>query len=102
MRFSLIKKALKAYNDATPEQREAARLMAIKDGALHVDNEGAMLEPRYLIFLVIGIYLIAALLPAAISTLNTTNTTGWTDTQIAIYGVFSVIILAVVITKVSE
>lgn len=70
--------------------------------ALLKKNDDAMLEPRYMIFLVIGIYMLAALLPSAITTLNAANTTGWTTTQIAIYGVFSVIILAVVIAKVSE
>ena len=65
-------------------------------------NDYAMLEPKYLIFLIIGIYMLAALLPSAISTLNAANTTGWTTTQVAIYGVFSVIILAVVIAKLAE
>ena len=60
------------------------------------------MEAKWVVGLIIFIYLIAALLPAAISSLNTANTTGWTTTQIAIYGVLSIIILATVIIKVSE
>lgn len=71
-------------------------------GFLKKVNDAAVMEAKYIIFLVIGIYLIAALLPTAISTLNATNTTGWTASQIAIFGVFSVIILAVVIAKIAE
>lgn len=97
----VISAVLTAYNNATPEQREAAQAEAVKNGHLHM-NEDGILEPRFLIFLIIGIYLLAALLPSAISTLNGANTTGWTATQIAIYGVFSVIVLAVVIIKISE
>ena len=75
-----------------------------KTQLLSVDswNEQATIEAKYLIGLVIGIYLLAALLPGAIGALNDTNTTGWTPTQIAIWGVLSFIILAVVIMKLAE
>lgn len=65
-------------------------------------QEVAAVEARYVVGLVIGIYLLAALIPSAITALNDTNTTGWTATQLAIWGVLSVIILAVVIMKISE
>jgi len=61
-----------------------------------------MLEAKYIITLVIGIYLFSALLPAAITSLNAANTTGWTSTQVAIYAVVGIVILTVVIVKISE
>ena len=66
------------------------------------ENEKAMLDARAIVVLVIGVYLASALLPSAISGLNTANTSGWTATQIAIWSVVSVVILAVVIMKVAE
>ena len=67
-----------------------------------IENEQALLEAKYIVGLVIGIYLFSALLPSAISALNEANTSGWTATQIAIYGVISIVILAVIIMKISE
>ena len=61
-----------------------------------------MLEAKYIITLVIGIYLFSALLPSAITSLNAANTTGWTATQVAIYAVIGVVILAAVIIKITE
>jgi hypothetical protein len=61
-----------------------------------------MLEAKYIITLVIGIYLFSALLPSAIISLNAANTTGWTATQVAIYAVIGIVILAVVIIKITE
>lgn len=66
------------------------------------ENEMAMLEARSIVILVIAIYLLAALLPSAISALNASNTTGWTATQIAIWSVLSIVILAVIIIKLTE
>lgn len=66
------------------------------------ENEQAMLEAKYIITLVIGIYLFSALLPSAITALNGANTTGWTPTQMAIYAVIGVVVLAVVIIKITE
>lgn len=67
-----------------------------------VETEEALLEAKYIVGLVIGIYLFSALLPSAISALNEANTSGWTATQVAIYGVISIVILAVIIMKISE
>lgn len=61
-----------------------------------------MLEAKYIITLVIGIYLFSALLPSAITALNGANTTGWTSVQTAIYAVIGVVVLAVVIIKITE
>lgn len=61
-----------------------------------------MESPRWVVGLIIFIYLLASLLPAAISSLNDANTTGWTTTQIAIWSVVSIVILAAIIIKVSE
>ena len=33
----------------------------------------------------IGVFIIAAIIPAALSSLNTANTTGWTPTEIALW-----------------
>jgi len=82
-----------------------AKLQVIRNARLakaKTMQEQAAVEARYVVGLVIGIYLLAALIPSAISALNNTNTTGWTATQLAIWGVLSVIILAVVIMKISE
>lgn len=78
--------------------------MEAKSAHLKADswNEHAAIEAKFVVGLVIGIYLLAALIPSAITALNGTNTTGWTATQLAIWGVLSVIILAVVIMKISE
>ena len=66
------------------------------------ENEKAMMDARAIVVLVIGVYLASALLPSAISALNDANTSGWTATQTAIWGVVSVVILAVVIMKIAE
>lgn len=66
------------------------------------ENEVAMLEARSIVVLIIAIYLLAALIPSAISALNNASTTGWTSTQIAIWSVVSIVILAVIIMKISE
>jgi len=61
-----------------------------------------MLEAKYIITMVIGVYLFSALLPSAITSLNAANTTGWTTTQLAIYAVVGVVILTAVIIKIAE
>lgn len=66
------------------------------------ENEKAMMDARAIVVLVIGVYLASALLPSAISALNDANVSGWTATQTAIWGVVSVVILAVVIMKIAE
>lgn len=66
------------------------------------ENEIAMLEARSIVVLIIAIYLLSALIPSAISSLNDANTTAWTATQIAIWGVISIVILATIIMKISE
>ena len=66
------------------------------------ENEQAMLEAKYIVGLVVGIFLFSALLPSAITALNDANTTGWTSTQIAIYSVIAVVVLAAIIIKITE
>jgi len=65
-------------------------------------NEDAMLGAREIIITVIGVYVLASLLPSAVASMNAANTSGWTATQIAIWGVTSIVILAVVIMKIAE
>ena len=60
------------------------------------------MEAKWIVTLVIGIYLLASLLPSAISSLNAANTTGWTAEQIAIWSVVSIVILAIIIIKITE
>ena len=67
-----------------------------------IGNESGALEARYIVVLVVAIYLLASLLPAAITSLNAANVTGWTTTQTAIWAVMSIVILAVVIMKLTE
>lgn len=65
-------------------------------------NDYAMLEARAIVILIIAIYLLAALIPEAISALNNASTVGWTTTQIAIWSVLSIVILATIIIKITE
>lgn len=65
-------------------------------------NDGALMSTSAIISLVIGVVIMAALLPTAMNALNTANTTGWDETQLAIWGILGVIILAVIVMKVTE
>lgn len=60
------------------------------------------MDSKWVVGLIIFIYLLASLLPTAISSLNSANTSGWEPTQIAIWSVISIVILATIIIKVSE
>jgi hypothetical protein len=66
------------------------------------ENEGGMMSTEAIIGLVIGIVVLAALLPTAIAAINNANQTGWSATQTAIWGILGLIILAVVIMKVTQ
>lgn len=70
--------------------------------AAKFENEGGMMSTEAIIGLVIGIVVLAALLPTAIGALNNANTTGWSTTQVAIWGILGLIVLAVVIMKVTS
>lgn len=92
-------------NEVAQAKALKEKLQVVRDARLlkaKTMQERAAVEAKYLVGLVIGIYLLAALIPSAISALNATNTTGWNATQIAIWGVLSIIILAVIIMKISE
>jgi hypothetical protein len=65
-------------------------------------REAGMLTAKEIIILIIAIFILAALLPGAIQSLNAANTTGFTTTQLALYGVIAVVIIAVVIYKLVE
>ena len=65
------------------------------------ENEGGMMSTEAIIGLVIGIVVLAALLPTGIASINAANTSGWSSTQTAIWGILGLIILAVVIMKVT-
>lgn len=65
-------------------------------------NDGGMMSTGAIIGLVIGVVILAALLPTAITAINDANTTGWNATQLAIWGILGLIILAVVVMKISE
>lgn len=65
-------------------------------------NDGGMMSTSAIISLVIGVVILAALLPTAITAINGANTTGWDDTQTAIWAILGIIILAVVVMKISE
>ena len=60
------------------------------------------MKPVYIIGMVISIYFIGALVPGAISTLFNTSTTGWSDSAIAIWGVFPLAILAYLLLRLGE
>jgi len=89
--------------------KAAHALKAVKDSERNAGHkaaqkwqEHAAVEAKYVVGLVIGVYLLAALIPSAISAINGTNTSGWTASQLAIWGVLSIIILAVIIMKIAE
>lgn len=65
-------------------------------------NDGGMMSTGAIIGLVIGIVILAALMPTAISAINDANTTGWDASQAAIWSILGLIILAVVVMKISE
>lgn len=67
-----------------------------------VHRDAGTITAKEVIIMVIAIYILAALLPSAISSLNTANQTGWTATQIALYGVISIVIIAIIIYKFAE
>lgn len=52
---------------------------------------------KILIGLLIAAVFIAALLPGVITSINGTNTTGWTASQIALFGVVGIVIVAAVV-----
>lgn len=66
------------------------------------NHEDGMMSTGAIIGLVIGIVVLAALLPTAIASINDANTTGWNDSQTAIWGILGLIVLAVVVMKISE
>ena len=94
-----MREKLAAYNVAKLAETKATEMFKANPTP---ENEVAMLESRSIVVLVIAIYLLAALIPAAISGLNNASTDGWNTTQIAIWGVVSIIILATIIMKISE
>ena len=53
-----------------------------------------------IVTIVIAIFILAAMLPAAISALFGANTTGWSPTTILMWGLLPVIIIAVMVLKV--
>lgn len=61
-----------------------------------------MMSPKEIIGLVIGIYLISALIGGAITALNDVNTTDWTTQQIAIWAVIPTVIIASIIIAVVD
>jgi hypothetical protein len=65
-------------------------------------NDGALMSTGAIISLVIGVVIMAALLPTAMTSINGANTSGWDATQISIWGILGLIILATVVMKVTE
>ena len=61
-----------------------------------------MMSAKEIVGLVIGIYLISALIGGAISALNLVNTTGWTTQQVAIWAVIPTVIIAGIIIAITD
>lgn len=55
------------------------------------------MSPGAIFAIALGALFVAALIPIAISTLNDTNTTGWSTGEVAIFGFLGLAILATVI-----
>ena len=91
--------SLADYKEAKKNYREAKSRY---ENNPTMDNAAAMLTAKEAIVLLIAVFVIAALLGGAITSLNETNTSGWTTAQIALFGVVGVIIIAVIIMKISE
>lgn len=83
---------------------EAKNLMDVETTRLvtKFKNDGGMMSTGAIISLVIGIVILAALLPTAIDSINSANTTGWDSTQTAIWAILGIIVLAVVVMKITE
>ena len=41
----------------------------------------------------IGIFIVAAIVPAAMTSLNSANTSGWNATQVALWGLVGVLVI---------
>jgi hypothetical protein len=68
-------------------------------------RESGNITPAAIVGLIIAIYLLATLLPGAVSALNTANQSGWTSTQTTLYAVLAIIVIAggaLVILKIVE
>jgi len=58
-----------------------------------VEDIKAELTIGKIIMLVLGVYVIAALIPGAITTLSNTSTTGWDASTIALWGIIPLIVI---------
>jgi len=66
------------------------------------ENEKAMMGVKETIGLVIGVLVIAYVLPSALQALAGANTTGLPASEVALFGVIGLVIIAIVIMKVAE
>ena len=57
---------------------------------------------KALLGLVLGVYLTAALIPGALTSLFTAPTTGWSAAAVAIWVIFGVVILAVLLKRIYD
>ncbi len=80
---------LKFINDMLNEAKEIKRKS--------YDIESGAFDIKKFFALVIGAIFVSALLPAAMSSVNTANTSGWTTSQIALWGIIGVVIIIVVV-----
>ena len=58
-----------------------------------VEDIKAELSIGKIIMLVLGVYVTAALIPGAITTLTDANTTGWDSSTVALWGIIPLIVI---------
>lgn len=86
----------------------------VKSGAMSLDqgvaelqaqsglNDMAALEAKTIILFAIGIIVLAAVIPSAMTAIHGANTTGWTAAETGIWGVMGIIVIGVAIYKLIE
>jgi len=58
-----------------------------------IEDIKAELSIGKVIMLVLGVYVVAALIPGAITTLTGANTTGWDTSTVALWGIIPLIVI---------
>ena len=98
--FAVSRKALFAI-----ARRVHSGAMSLEEGVaqLQMSNpEMAALEAKTIILFAIGIIVLAAVIPSAMTAIHDANTTGWSGAETGIWGVMGIIVIGVAIYKLIE
>lgn len=91
---ALKQSAMRVKNGVTTLEQES------KDFASK--NDIGVLEARALIIFAIGIIVLAAILPSALSAVHAANTSGWSTAETGIWSVLGIVVIGVAIYKLIE